>query len=312
MSKAVCAFLGEPFERERALKEKICALESQEPLGQFVFEGNKVSLPQLQQALFSPSLFEPGRWVLVRRADELGDPKALLALLEPGLPPHVYLALDAEKLDKRGALFKWLKTHAEVQTFAPLDRRTLPGKLKALLQSKGLTLSVEAFQHVLSVVPPDLVHVGHEVEKMALYARSEPLDLAAVQSLLFGGQQANVFQFFDMLGGRNSQALGQLEQLLQGGEEAGKLFFMLTNHVRSLLLLKALEGEGLPPTEVAKRSALAPWMVQRRLQQARQWTQDELVAALQRLQEEDVAIKRGRRDVEAALSSVVLVWTGLL
>lgn len=306
-------FLGEPFQREQARKETIQALEAQQPLGKFVFEGNKVNASELREALFAPSLFEPGRWVLIRRVDEFPDAKTLLRLLEKGLPQSVYALLDAEKFDKRSTLFKWLKAHGTLHEFAPLDRRALPGKVKALLLAKKVKISTDAFQYLLSVVPPDLLHIGHEIEKLALYAsRKGELDLEDVQGLLFGAQQANVFQFFDALGARKAQALGQLTNLLGSGEEPSKLFYMLANHMRSLLLVKSLQEQGLKPPQIAKQSGLAPWMIERRLQQVRQWTQNELIEVIHRLHEEDVLFKRGQRDPEASLVSLILDWTHLL
>lgn len=313
MSQAsVFVFWGEPFQREQALKETIQKLEAQANLGQYTFEGATASASELQEALFAPSLFEPGRWVLLRHADEFKDAGLLLKLLEKGIPQGSYLLLDVDKLDKRGALYKWLKANACIQEFAALDRRTLPGKLKWLLQAKGLDLTGEAFQYLATTLPSDLLHIQHEVDKLALYAGKRRVALEEVQGLLFGGQQANVFQFFDTLGERKPQALAQYQRLLEGGEEPGKLFYMLAGHMRSLLMIKALQREGLPPPDIAKRSGLAPWMINRRLQQTRQWGVEELVEAIHRLHERDVQIKLGQCQIETVLLGLILEWTSLV
>jgi DNA polymerase-3 subunit delta len=255
-------------------------------------------------------LFEPGRWVLIRQSHEFSDTEALLKLLEKQLPPSVYLLLDFEKLDKRSALYKWLKANAGLAEFAALDRRTLPGKIKDLLGEKKVKLSAEAFQYLSTAVQPDLMHLQNEVHKLSLYPSKEPLTLEEVQGLMFGGQQANVFQFFDTLGARNPAALGQFKQLLESGEEASKLFYMLISHIRSLLMLKSLQDQGLSQAEVAKQSGLAPWMVSRRLSQTQKWTQVALVDTIHQLHDYDVAIKTGRNDAESVLLELILNWVG--
>jgi DNA polymerase-3 subunit delta len=310
VSQAVHVFLGEPFLREQAIKEKIQSLEAKESLGKFAFEGAKLDVAQLQEAVFAPSLFEPGRWVLIRQAHEFPDAEALLKLLEKQLPPSVYVLLDFEKLDKRSALYKWLKSNAELAEFAALDRRTLPGKIKDLLSQRKVKLSAEAFQYLSTTVQPDLMQLQNEIHKLSLFPSKEPLTLEEVQGLMFGGQQANVFQFFDTLGARNPRALGQFKQLRESGEEASKLYFMLASHIRSLLMLKSLQDQGLSQAEVAKQSGLAPWMVTRRLPQTQKWTQAALVDAVHRLHNDDAAIKTGRNDAESALLELILTWVG--
>jgi len=193
-----------------------------------------------------------------------------------------------------------------------LDRRTLPGKVKSMVQAKKLTLTNEAFQYLVATVPPDLLHIQHEIDKLALYAGKQRLELEQVQGLLFGGQQASVFQFFDTLGERKPQALAQYQHLLESGEAPGKLFYMLAGHMRSLLMVKSLQADGLPPPDIAKRSGLAPWMINRRLQQTRQWGLGELMNTLHQLHERDLQIKLGKSDAEGAVLSLILAWTGLV
>jgi len=304
-------FLGEPFQREEAIRETIKVLESKQELGKYSFEGHKLAVAGLQEALFAPSLFEPGRWVWLRHADEF-DAAMLLKLLEKNIPPEVHFLIDLEKLDKRSGLYKWLKANAKLNDFAALDRRTLPGKIKSMLQEKKVKLSSDAFQYLTTTLPPDLMHIGQEIKKLKLFARNEELKLEQVQGLLFGGQQANVFQFFDLLGERKPQALPHLKKLLESGEEPSKLFYMLVNHIRSLLMIKALQSERLSPPDIAKRSGLAPWMLNRRLQQANRWSLEELIQALQQLQEKDVQFKRGQSDPEDALLILILRWAKLV
>jgi len=307
---AVQLFLGESLLRERAFQGAIQRLRSQADLGAHVLEAGSVTAAGLEEFLFAPSLFEPGCWVLLRRADELKDPKALVALLERGLPERTYLLLEADKLDKRGALYKWIKAHGQVHEFESLKRNTLPGQLKRLLDERGVRLDREGFQYLIGAVPQDLRAIAGEVDKLALYAQGESLGLEQVQGLAFGGQQADVFAFLDACGAREREALHLLQRLLDSGEEASKLFYMLANHMRALLAIRALLDEGLSQGQIAPRVGLAPWMVNRRIPQAKRWRQAELTEALCGLHGEDVRLKRGERDPDAALLALVIRWTG--
>ena len=309
---AVHLFLGEPYQRQQALHETLHALEAAGSLGRLTFEGEKVSPGQLQEALFSPSLFETSRLVLIHHADEFSDWPYLTDLIQRKFPDRIYLLLEAEKLDKRSALFKALKEHGQIHEFAPLDRRTLPGKIKDMLAARKVKLNAQAFQYLVNTVPPDLPYIENEIRKISLFPRRGELDLEDVQGLLFSGQSATIFQFLDALGERKALALDQLAQLLDSGEEPGKLFFMLASHLRSLLLLKGFQQQALSPAELAQRSGMAPWLAQRRLQQVRRWTQEELMEAIHRLHDEDVLIKQGQRQPADSLTMLALEWTGAL
>lgn len=310
MSGQVELFLGEPFQRERAVKARLRALRAA-GLALHELEGAEAGPARLREALLAPSLLERGRVVRLRRLEELADPQALLALLERGLPLETHLLLEADKLDKRSALYKGLKRRGQLHLFEPPTRQGLPGALKRLLRERGVRLSPEAFQYLLGAVGPDLVRLAHEVDKLALYAQGRPLGLEDVQALVFGGPGAHVFAFLDACGERRAEALVLLEKLLAAGEEPSKLFFMLAGHVRSLLKLRALQAAGVAPEALAAATGLAPWLVRRRRGQVARWQQDELIAALHRLHETEVRIKRGRERPEDALVGLVLAWTGL-
>jgi len=304
-------FTGEAWLRGRAIARLKRELrQSSLSWSEVLLDGEEFSLERFVEALKTSSLFDEGIIIHLKRADRLPDADSLIPYLESPLPKERCLILEVEKLDKRGRLYQTIVQSGEIHDYPPPDRRSLPALTNELLRERGVRLSPQGLRYLLESVEGNLHRIGNEVEKLALYAhgRGRELSLEDLKELLYHDQGGDLFGFLNAFFERRPQTPQLLRELLDGGEEAGKVFFLLAAEVRALLKIRSLAAEGLSNDEIARMTGDYPWRAAKRRQRAERLAPEELLGLLHRLHEEDLKLKRGERQPEEALWALVLEW----
>jgi len=309
--KGFYLFTGDSFLRERALRKRIARIKESFPgeLHEVHLDGEELKGGQLLEELFTPSLFAAGKLILIRRAEKL-PAEELLRYLKRGLPEGFFILLSAEKLDQRSELYRLIAERGTVEDYPTPDRRSLPKLIKELLREQGVELTGEAFRYLLEASDLELHRLANEIEKFSIYPHQGPLGVEELKKLTFGTRGPGIFQFLDELSARRPEALASLRELLDGGEDPAKLFFMIAQQVRALLMVKSLAEEGQNPKEIAAETGQYPWLVRKRWQQVKNFSEEELIELLYLLQEEDAKLKRGEEEPEAALYKIALQFAG--
>jgi DNA polymerase-3 subunit delta len=302
----VFAFLGDAYLRERAANKLIAQLQQARPRPVISIEGRELSGAQFLEHFSGASLFDEAKILYVRRADEVPEPERVAERIASGLSESLVLIFDAEKLDRRSKLYKALSTHGSVEEFPTPDRRSLPALVRELMDEHRVKLTPSAIKYLLAAVEPEPARIAKEIEKLACYSPDRELDVPEVRELLFSDQSESVLKFLDIVGERSPQGLKYLRQLLRSGEDPNKIFFMLASQIRGLLAVKSLAAQKKSSEEIAKELGRFAWLVGKQRAMARNFSEDELIALLHRLHEEDVRMKTGERTPEESLFDLVL------
>jgi DNA polymerase-3 subunit delta len=302
----VFAFLGDAYLRERAASKLIAQLQQARPRPVISIEGRELSGAQFLEHFSGASLFDEAKILYVRRADEVPEPERVAERIASGLSESLVLIFDAEKLDRRSKLYKALSTHGSVEEFPTPDRRSLPALVRELMDEHRVKLTPSAIKYLLAAVEPEPARIAKEIEKLACYSPDRELDVPEVRELLFSDQSESVLKFLDIVGERSPQGLKYLRQLLRSGEDPNKIFFMLASQIRGLLAVKSLAAQKKSSEEIAKELGRFAWLVGKQRAMARNFSEDELIALLHRLHEEDVRMKTGERTPEESLFDLVL------
>ncbi|MDW8031590.1 MAG: DNA polymerase III subunit delta [Candidatus Bipolaricaulota bacterium] len=302
----IYAFFGDTYLRERAAKRLIAQLQQAHKYALIPLEGGELTRSQIVEHFSGMSLFDDAKILYVRRVDELPEPEALVERIIKGLPPHLVLIVDADKLDKRSKLYKALEQYGSLEEFPTPDRRSLPILIRELLAEHNVKLTPEAMKYLLATVDPEPARIAREIEKLACYSPEKELDVTELRELLFGDQSESVLKFLDLVSERRPQSLSYLRELLRGGEDPNKIFFMLAMQIRGLLAVKSLASQKKSSEEIAKELGKPPWLVARHKALGQHFSEQELIEFLQRLHEEDVNIKTGERAPEEVLFELTL------
>jgi DNA polymerase-3 subunit delta len=233
---------------------------------------------------------------------------------------NVRLLISAGKVDKRKVFYKAIDKVGTVEALASwsVDDKDWADRAESwarnAIRMRKKEISEEGLAELINRVGPNARQLDNEIEKLALYVgqRSE-IELADVESICIRNKTARAFALGDALGDRHLPRLLQRldEELWEVKLDPRKseigLLYGLISKVRALLLLKEMlrEGwiktdvdysrfkaqlervpaKGLPEDRRFNPLALNPYVLYKALPQAKKYSQDELVRAMELLLE---------------------------
>lgn len=234
----------------------------------------------------------------------------------PHLPPTTRLifvenrALKSSHPILRLAEEERKRRHGFVKLFELPQDRHLPAWIDRRAQAKGANLSSEATRLLAVLVGNDLRLLDQEIDKLYLYAGERQITTQDVRALVSRARQESIFDLVDCVGRRETdRALVLLHRMLDAGEAPLYLLAMLARQIRILIQVKDLQGRGLGKNEIAGELRLHPYVVEKGMAQAWNFSLSQLEAAHHNLVETDWAIKTGRLEDVMALDLLVVNLT---
>jgi DNA polymerase III delta subunit len=136
----------------------------------------------------------------------------------------------------------------------------------------------------------ELAHA--ELEKLALYRVDGPIATADVEALVPETIPGSMWAFLDALGARSIASASRLaERILADGTPMPLLIVQVHRRLRDLVLVREHLDAGSRSADIVRAMRLQPFRAQKLAEQARTWTADELVDALDGLLELDLRSK---------------------
>ncbi len=150
--------------------------------------------------------------------------------------------------------------------------------------------------------------LANELDKLATYVgKDATITVQDVRLLSAQVQEARIFDLTDALAQRNrKQALNILHDLLSDGEPAIMLIGTIIGQMRRLLQVKELAQKGMRSGQIASTLGMPPFLADKCLRQAGNFTVTQLENAYRQLMATDAALKRSRLTPEMALDLLVV------
>jgi DNA polymerase-3 subunit delta len=222
------------------------------------------------------------------------------------MPESTSVVLRDREVQPQNPLLRLLQPLAEVREFRRLSRGDVPAWIVQRARQRELTIAPRAVALLASLVGNDLWTLSNELEKLAAYADGRQVEEEDVRALVSSIREANVFAMADALTeGRTEDAADLIRRLLEEGEPPQRLLAVIARHYRHLIVAKDLLGGRLPPPQIGARLGVPGFALERILRQVPRYSMARLKAAMGRILEADLSIKRGLCDEETALHLLV-------
>jgi DNA polymerase-3 subunit delta len=253
----------------------------------------------------------------------------------------VRLLISAGKVDKRKAFYKTLDKIGKIENFSrwSIDDKDWADQASAAarvaIRSRQKEISEDGLSELIDRVGPNPRLLENEIEKLSLYVgdRSE-ISTADVAAICSRNKSAQAFALGDALGDRDlPRLLRRLdEELWEVKSDSQKseigLLYGLIGKVRAMLLLKEMLREGwikaemdynrfkaqlsrvpadkVPADRRFNPLALNPYVLYKALPQARKYSSNELVQAM------DLLLRCNQRLVSSGLDETLVLQQALV
>ena len=237
-----------------------------------------------------------GRLVLVEGAEQWrkADVDAVTAYLADPVPGAV-LALIARAPLRSDALPKAVAAAGQVLTYEAPKPRDLPAWVRGQFEARDASIDQDAARALVEIVGDDLAALATEADKLATWSAGRPLARDEIETLATPAREATAWALTDAWGERDlATLLAASEAELERRDPFG-VSTRLAAHVVLVRNVQVLAAEGLGARDIAKRLKLHEFRIRKALSHARNYTPDELDAAVVRLAALDAAIKGASR-----------------
>jgi DNA polymerase III subunit delta len=232
-----------------------------------------------------------------------------LADLAPRLPETTTLVvLVDDEVETASPLVHAATRHGTVRHFPELKGGQFQTWLLRRAESQSIRLAPEAAAALAEAAGPQLRPLASELDKLATYVGAGgTISPADVQLLTAATQPANRFELTDALARKDrTRALSLVHEQLEAGESALAIIGQVAYQTRSLIQVKALAERGMRGGQIAQTVGMSPYVVEKTMALARQFTFAQLVAAHRSLLEMDAALKSSKVTPELALDLLVV------
>lgn len=206
--------------------------------------------------------------------------------------------------DKRTVLFKKL-IKEKSEEFEKLQGYKLTKWIEDNVADKGGKISGKNAEKLASYVGDDLNQLENEIAKLVTFRNEGEISSEDIDLLVNSKLSGNIFNLVDAVGTGDYRKTAQyMHDLLAQGENEIYILTMIVRQFRNLILIKDYEGK-LDKMGIAKEVGLHPFVVQKGMVQARNFSIQELKNMYEKLLDTDIAIKTGEKEPLLALDLLV-------
>lgn len=275
-----------------------------------VFHADPFPLDRFLDLYYSYPMFASHRLVVIKGCEQLNADlcRSLEKVVEKPVETTLLVAVGA-KVDQRRRFFQQLGKKGRVAEFRPPFDNQLPQWILRHAGQRGLKMDAEAVERLRQSAGPGLRELAGEIEKIVLFAGEGARITAQLVDQVVGGHaQADIFALTHAIGQRqHSRAAQLLRSLLDQGEEPGRMLWMIHRHFQLLLKAQELMRQRVPKEEMAAKLGVAPFFLDRYLDQARAGRPSQLWEGMGALLWADDQLKsKAHRQEEALLE--LLLW----
>jgi len=269
-----------------------------------VFAGKDLTAGSFNEAVSTLPFLGDKRLVVIEDflRDGGEEEQKLIAEKLEETPDHcVVVFIERDKADARTALYKRL---TKLGHPTPFDDRELPELvewIKTESSKKGLRIGHREAGILADHIGPNLWQMNQELEKLALYCVSYPVDEKAIETLTSQNVQANIFKLTDYIAQKDSRmSLKTLDALTLSGAPLMQIFHMIVRHFRVLIQIKACIDKKMDQSGIAAQTGLHPFVVKKGIPQARTLSEDRLAHIYRALLQIEIDSKSNRIKITTA------------
>lgn len=211
------------------------------------------------------------------------------------LPETAYFLFVEEEVDKRGKMYKAVKSKGRAVELPFQDENTLKRWVAGQIGRENKRITETDLVYFLNKVGIDMGNITKELEKLFCYALERDVITREDIDAVCVTQISN--HIFDMVNAvaekQQKKALDLYYELLALKEPPMRILFLLTRQYRGLYQVKQLAQKGYGRKEIAEKSGLHPFAVGKYMEQAKRFQVKELRAILEDSVDIEQRVKTG-------------------
>ena len=237
------------------------------PNGEIHFFGAEDFLHELENAIFTPSLFGEKRMAVCENfwsADVFAAAEKNNFFQKlPDFADYSVLILIDSAPDRRLKMNQFLEKNAKREKFDPKSEFEIRDWICQRVESRDRKISTQNARFLLERCGGNLWNLDSEIAKLSTFCDAEITE-KSIRELTMPHPEAVIWGFLDEVSaGKTSAALKSLQTLLACDHSPHQILAMIMRQVGIFAQVFAAVQKKMPPKEVAQKCKMAPFVAQK-------------------------------------------------
>lgn len=301
LSNVYLFFGEEKYDLEQRV-EKIKRNFTNLEVGLNMFYLNKENIDELPGLIQGVTFFGSEKLIIIKDTGL----KFNVELLN-GLDEEITIIIIEDSVDKRISEYKKLSKMAECVEFKYLDQKQMVDYIMTILKKCNLKISLEDAQYLQSICGESKANNINELQKLSIYLEpSSTVTKEIIDTVCSKTLNAKIFDVLSLIVNKKvSQALIELDDLLEQKESVVKIYIMLYKQIKQMYMIKYLKQKNIP--DISKTLGIHPFVYKNLSKSCDYYTLDKLKNIIYEFDEYDEKTKLGEMDFEIGLKKIICI-----
>ncbi|MBI4975179.1 DNA polymerase III subunit delta [Candidatus Peregrinibacteria bacterium] len=222
------------------------------------------------------------------------ESKKMAKILEKTPDFCVIIFHENGPIEKTNPILKKIEQIGTVEEFNLPSTRQIIDWILEKAKKKGAKISAFTAEHLANYCANNLWTTSNELEKLGSYADNREIQKEDIEALVIPALSSSIFKLTDKIAEKKAKdALDTFEILLESGEEMTRIFYMIVRHFRILIQIDDMLKRREPNISIIKRLKQAPFVVQKAVNQLKNFKTEDLKKIFAKMLEIDTGFKTG-------------------
>jgi len=311
--KSVYLLCGEePYLRQlykKKLKEAI--LPNDDTMNLTVYAGKGIDPKAVIDQAETLPFFAEKRLLILENSGFFKSASPELSDYVKEIPESTCMVFVEEEVDKRGKLFKAVKSAGRVVEFQRQDERSLMKWILGNVKKENKQITEAALSLFLEKAGTDMGNIQMELEKLFCYTLEKAeIYPADVEEICNTRTENKIFEMIRMIAEKKQRkALELYYDLLTLKEPPMRILFLIAKQFQQLLQVKELREQGYDANGIATKMKLQSFIVKNLLRQTEAFTYEQLEEAVRECVDTEEAVKTGRMNDQMSVEILIVKFS---
>lgn len=217
------------------------------------------------------------------------------------IPDYVLLIFDEREVDKRSVTYKAVAKYGLPVEFAYMKDYEVSAWVVREAQKAGKRISKDSADYLVAMCDAGISNVKNELDKLIDYSDGE-IYKSDIDKVISKPMGIVVFEITDaIIAGNGDKAMEVVLRMRESRESAFNILYLLSSAFDKMLYCKLMLSEGAAYDAIAAKLKLAPFIVRKYIDGAKQFSEEFLIERVMKTADCDFAIKQGETDEWNAL-----------
>ena len=275
------------------------------------YEGKSIDVRSVIDQAETMPFFADKRFILIENSGFFKNANVQMAEYIPQIPESTCMVFVENEVDKRGKVYKAVKSAGRVVELGRQDEKTLTRWILGALKKEHRNITEATMHLFMEKTGTDMENIQRELEKLVCYTMGRDVITAEDVETICTTRTVN--KIFDMINAiaekRQKKALDLYYDLLALKEPPMKILFLITRQFNLLMQVKELRNQGFDTQALAPKIGLQSFIARNYVRQAESFTLDRLKEAVNDCVEAEEAVKTGQMNDVMSVELLIVKYS---